>query len=378
MPISELFPTLSDIAFAEKDPDVITQEVLSLYENLSGRTLARSDPVRLFLDAVILIIIQQRNLIDYAAKQNLLAYAEGEFLEHIGAMLGVSRLPASPAKCTLLFTAETLSENDRIIPAGVRAAKGGDIFLTDTDCVIPAGEFTGEVPATATISGSALNGYVPGEVNALLDALPFRVKVSNSSTTAGGTDLEDDESLRERIQIAPEKFSTAGPKNAYVYWALTANSDIADVAVIGPPVIEPGHVYVYPLMKGGELPDSQVVRQVFEVCNREDIRPDTDYLTVKCPSVVDYNVKVSFWVDEKKAASALLLAGQVEAAVNDWVLWQKGALGRDINPSELVHRMVAAGAKRVEVEAPEFRVLEDWEVGIEGDVEISYAGLERG
>ena len=378
MPISELFPTLSDIAFAEKDPDVITQEVLSLYENLSGRTLARSDPVRLFLDAVILIIIQQRNLIDYAAKQNLLAYAEGEFLEHIGAMLGVSRLPASPAKCTLLFTAETLSENDRIIPAGVRAAKGGDIFLTDTDCVIPAGEFTGEVPATATTSGSALNGYVPGEVNALLDALPFRVKVSNSSTTAGGTDLEDDESLRERIQIAPEKFSTAGPKNAYVYWALTANSDIADVAVIGPPVIEPGHVYIYPLMKGGELPDSQVVRQVFEVCNREDIRPDTDYLTVKCPSVVDYNVKVSFWVDEKKAASALLLAGQVEAAVNDWVLWQKGALGRDINPSELVHRMVAAGAKRVEVEAPEFRVLEDWEVGIAGDVEISYAGLERG
>ena len=375
---SELFPTLSDISFAEKDPDVITQEVLNLYTSLTGRELARSDPVRLFLDAVILIIIQQRNLIDYAAKQNLLAYAEGDYLEHIGAMLGVSRLEAKPAKCTLTFTAESTSGNDRVIPAGARTARRNDVFLTDTDCVIPAEELTGEVNATAQTPGASLNGLLPGEINSLLDALPFRVRVSNSSITTGGSDIEGDENLRERIQIAPESFSSAGPKNAYTYWALTANPDIADVAVIGPPVIAPGHVDLYPLMKNGELPSSEVLEQVYEVCNREDIRPDTDYLTVKSPVVVNYNLDVKFWVDERKASSAVLLAAQVEAAAKAWVLWQKSALGRDINPSELVHRMVDAGAKRVEVITPEFRVLEDWEVGIAENVTISYAGLERG
>ena len=375
---SELFPTLSDIAFAEKDPDIITQEVLSLYERLTGRTLARSDPVRLFLDAVILLIIQQRNIIDFAAKQNLLAYSEGEYLEHLGALLGVSRLDPSSASCTLRFTAETESENDRVIPAGVRAAKGDDVFVTDTDCVIPAGELTGDVTATAQTAGASLNGYIPGEINTLLDALSFRVRVSNITTTSGGSDTETDENLRERIQIAPESFSVAGPKNAYVFWAKTANPDIADVAVIGPPVIAPGHVDIYPLMVNGELPSDEVIAQVMETCNREDIRPDTDYLSVKCPEVINFDLHVNFWIDERKASSAMLLASQVNAAADAWVLWQKSALGRDINPSELVHRMVEAGAKRVEVVSPEFRVLEDWQVGIAENIVVNYAGLERG
>lgn len=378
---SELFPTLSDIAFAEKDPDVITQEVLNLYTSITGRTLARSDPVRLFLDAIILLIIQQRSLIDYAAKQNLLAYSGGEYLEHIGAMLGVSRLEAQPAKCTLTFTAESTSDIDRVIPAGVRArtrGQGDGVFLTDADCVIPACELTGEVTATAQTAGASLNGLLPGEVYVLLDALPFRVSVRNSTATAGGSDIETDENLRERIQIAPESFSVAGPKNAYTYWAMTANSDIADVAVIGPPVIEPGHVDLYPLMKNGELPGQEVLEQVMEVCNRDDIRPDTDYLSVKCPEVVAFTLNVKFWIDERKASSAVLLAAQVEAAARAWVLWQKSSLGRDINPSELIHRMVDAGAKRVEVESPEFRVLEDWEVGIARNISVNYAGLERG
>ena len=375
---SELFPTLSEIFFAEKDPDTITQEVLSLYTSLTGRNLARGDPVRLFLDAVILLIIQQRNLIDFAAKQNLLAYAEGEYLEHIGAMLGVSRLEAQRAKCTLTFTAESTSANDRVIPAGVRVANGNDIFLTDDDCVIAAGDLTGEVTATAQTAGASLNGYLLGEVNTLLDALPFRVRAANSTMTSGGSDTESDENLRERIQIAPESFSVAGPKNAYTFWALTANSDIADVAVIGPPVIAPGHVDVYPLMKNGVLPSEEVLSQVSDTLNRDDVRPDTDYVSVKSPVVVDYNLTVKFWIDERKASSALLLASQVEAAVKAWVLWQKSALGRDINPSELVHRIVGAGAKRVEVLSPNFQVLEDWEVGIANEIVIDYQGLERG
>ena len=75
---SSLYSELPEVLFAEKDPDTITQEIVNIYENFSGRTLTRSDPVRLFIDAIILTIIQQRNVIDHAAKMNLLAYAEGD------------------------------------------------------------------------------------------------------------------------------------------------------------------------------------------------------------------------------------------------------------------------------------------------------------
>ena len=44
---SDLFAAPDDILFAEKDPDTVTSQILGLYEQTSGRTLGRADPVRL-------------------------------------------------------------------------------------------------------------------------------------------------------------------------------------------------------------------------------------------------------------------------------------------------------------------------------------------
>ena len=60
---SDLFPGLADIIFAEKAADEIEHEIITLYERLTERTLAKGDPVRLFLETIILIIVQQRSLI---------------------------------------------------------------------------------------------------------------------------------------------------------------------------------------------------------------------------------------------------------------------------------------------------------------------------
>ena len=86
------------------------------------------------------MIVQQRSLIDYAAKQNLLAYAEGDFLDHIGAMLGVMRLEASNAMTTLKFTLSEPRLSAVIIPEGIRASPGGGtiLFATTESVEIPA------------------------------------------------------------------------------------------------------------------------------------------------------------------------------------------------------------------------------------------------
>ncbi|MBQ3645106.1 MAG: baseplate J/gp47 family protein, partial [Synergistaceae bacterium] len=129
---SELFPALNDITFANKTPEEIESEIIKIYENLSGRSLARGDPVRLFLETIILVIIHQRALIDHSAKMNLLAYATGDYLDHLGALLGVMRLEASSALTTLKFTLSEAQEANILIPVGTRATPDGTIYFATT------------------------------------------------------------------------------------------------------------------------------------------------------------------------------------------------------------------------------------------------------
>lgn len=377
---SELFANLEDIVFAEKDAAEIESEIITLYENQSGRILARGDPVRLFLECIVLIIVQQRSLIDYAAKQNLLAYAEGSFLDHLGALLGVTRLEASHALTTLKFTLSEAQPAAIIIPEGIRASPGGGVYLfaTTESVEIPAGETQAEVTAQCVEAGTQGNGFVAGQIKKLVDPFPFEITVENISESYGGSDVESDENLRERIQLAPESFSVAGPTGAYDFYARSAHQDIIDVAVIGPPETQPGHVNVYPLMTGGHLPTQEILDAVYDVCNAEDVRPDTDCLHVLSPEVIEYELNVTYWIDRKRATQAAAIQKAVESAVSGWVTWQKSKLGRDLNPSELNHRMVQAGAKRTEIFSPEFTVLKDYQVAIMSGITLTLGGLEDG
>lgn len=377
---SDLFPALADIVFAEKAADEIESEVITTYENIAGRTLAKGDPVRLFLEAIVLIIVQQRSLIDRAAKMNLLAYAEGDFLDHIGAMLGVIRLEASNAMTTLKFTLSEPQLSAVIIPEGIRASPGGGtiLFATTESVEIPAGEKSVTVTAQCTLAGTQGNGYVSGQLKKLVDPFPYEMSVENVTESYGGSDIENDENFRERIQIAPESFSVAGPTGAYEYFARSAHQDIIDVAVVGPPDTEPGNVNIYPLMLNGDLPTQEILDTVYEVCNAEDKRPDTDFVHVLSPEAVYFELDVKYWIDRKRATQAAQIQVAVESAVNGWVTWQRSKLGRDLNPSELNHRMVAAGAKRTEIISPEFKVLTASQVAIMTLKTLTLGGLEDG
>ena len=377
---SDLFPTLADIVFAGKAADEIESEIITAYENLAGRTLAKGDPVRLFLEAIVLMIVQQRSLIDYAAKQNLLAYAEGDFLDHIGAMLGVMRLEASNAMTTLKFTLSEPQLSAVIIPEGIRASPGGGtiLFATTESVEIPAGEKSVTVTEQCTLAGTQGNGYVAGQLKKLVDPFPFEMSVENVTESYGGGDIENDENFRERIQIAPESFSVAGPTGAYEYYARSAHQDIIDVAVVGPPDTEPGNVNIYPLILNGDLPTQEILDAVYEVCNAEDKRPDTDFVHVLPPEAVYFELNVKYWIDRKRATQAAQIQVAVESAVNGWVTWQRSKLGRDLNPSELNHRMVAAGAKRTEINSPEFKVLTASQVAILTLKTLTLGGLEDG
>ncbi len=333
--------------------------------------------MRLFIDAVILAVIQQRNLIDHSAKMNLLAYSSGKYLDHLGALLGVYRLAPAHAVTTMRAALSEALSTPAVIPAGTRFQAGKFTFAAVNETLIPAGTLSADFEAQCTVSGSEANGLAAGQISRLIDVLPFSVSFENLSETSGGTDQESDEAFRERIQIAPESFSVAGPVKAYEYFARSANSDIIDVAVIGPPVTQPGVVKIYPLMTDGTLPSDEVLAEVLATCSAEDVRPDTDYVEALRPSVVDYNLSLTYWIDEANAGGAAYARESIESAIDGWILWQRKSLGRDLNPSELIHRVIDAGAKRCEVASPGFRVLKDWEVAMCVNRSVDYGGLER-
>lgn len=365
---------LPDIQFVSKDVGEIEANIITTYEGISGRKLAPGDPVRLFFEAVAAIIAQQRVLIDYAAKQNLLHYAAGSYLDHLGALVGAERLPAQSAKTTLRFTLSAPQPQAVTIPAGTRATPDGKLFFaTTTATTVPAGTTEIDVAAECTTAGVSGNGWQPGQINKLVDPLPWIKSVTNITTSSGGADVESDDAFRERIRQAPERFSVAGPSEAYKYWARTAHQSIIDVSVTSP---APGEIEIRPLLEGGQIPSQEILDAVASVCNDKRVRPLTDHVTVLVPEVVNYDVVLTYWIASENTTVAANIQQAVTAAVNDYVAWQRSRLGRDINPSELIARVMAAGAKRVEVTSPVFTTITPSQVAVAGNVTVQYGGLE--
>ena len=85
------FEDLQEINFVDTDILPIYGAAKKLVEEELGRTLARGDPLNLYLKTLLSVIIQQRELINTLAKENLLAYASGENLEYWSVAKGYLR-----------------------------------------------------------------------------------------------------------------------------------------------------------------------------------------------------------------------------------------------------------------------------------------------
>ena len=370
MKLSEISP----INFATADPESIDVEVVSTVESLLGRTLARGDPLRLFLRGVELLLMQQRLLIDSVAKQNLLAFATGEYLDRLGDLVGCERLPATAAVTTLEVTLSTVRETSTIIRQNTRVTADDNIyFATDEALIFAAGETVKTVSATCTVTGEVGNGYAAGELSNVVDPQPFLQSITNLTTSAGGSDVESDDNFRERIHSAPESFSCAGSEGAYISQAKSVSALISDVAVDSS---EPGRVEVYLLMKNGELPTQEILDAVNEHLSSKTVRPLTDLVTVCSPTVLEYELVARYFISRKDVHAAAEIELAAQNAVNEFVEWQREHLGRDLNPDELIYRLKKAGVKRVEVDSPQFTPVGKISVAVPSRIDVRFVGLE--
>ncbi|MBD9021675.1 baseplate J/gp47 family protein [Megasphaera sp.] len=365
---------LPEVTFVDADTETVQNNIVTIAEGILGRTLARADPLRLFLNSLALIIVQQRKAIDTGLKQNLLAYTSGNYMDHLGNFVTCERITATAATTTVQVTLSAAQTSAVIVPKGTRiTAEDGTTFAVSADITVLAGETTATGKASCTTTGDAGNGYEAGKVNIIIDKIPYVSAISNTTTTEGGADTEDDEDYRTRIQEAPEKFSTAGPDGAYKYWAKQASSLVSDVEVTSP---DPGVVLVTVLLENGELPGEEMLETVANTVNSKSVRPLTDKVKTAAPTVVNYDIDLKYYIDSEDATIQASIKNNVEAAISDWIIWQKSKLGRDINVTELTYRIRASGAKWVEVTSPVNTVIDATSVAIANNININYGGLQ--
>lgn len=359
---------LPDIDFVNINKDVVVSRLQTLYTKITNRTLGRADPVRLFILTIASIVILLLNRMNNIAKQNMLAYAEGENLDHIGVLVGVTRLPAQKATSTVRLTLST-SAGNRSIPKGTRfSTKENVIFETVEDVMVLDGYNTIDLAVACTEEGIIGNGFTPGMIDTIVDRLPYVSSVNNITVSDGGADIESDDHLRQRIHETPESFSCAGAKGAYEYFTKKVSTNIESVLVISP---KAGEVDVYPIMKDGIMPTDELLTQVKIALDDKRVRPLTDKVSVKIPAKSEYDINLTYYINTEDRNRILNIKQSVELAVQKYVIWQRSVVGRDINPSELTRRIMEAGVKRVVITSPLFTHVKSGSVSDDYIVELA-------
>lgn len=364
------------IKFVETDPTVYERQLIEAYENLTGRTLNPADPERLLINLLTYAITVCAINIDETGRLNLLATSRGEYLDRLGELVGCMRLPAQKAKTVLRFSLDSPLNFDVVIPAGTRVGVDNEkYFLTTKETKIPAGQTYVDVDAEYFEAGVEGNGYSIGQINKIIDVLPYISQVTNITMSMYGSDIEDDDRFRERIRESLEKFSTAGPSGAYIYHVKSVHQQIQDVAVWSP---SPGVVKIAFIMESGEIPDSSMINTVASALSDEKVRPLTDQVFVEQPEVIQYDINYTYYIEKGMESLQALIDKEVRQKTDEFVLWTKTKLGRDILPEKLIEMIMSIrGIHSLDIISPAKTSLQQNQIAHARSINIQYGGVKE-
>ena len=375
----------NEINYVETDSAKLYTAIIGNLMDECNEALYPGDERRIFGEALVAVFVSLFSEFNDKMKQRTLRHARGKVLDKIGERLEVNRLAPASAAAVFRFMVSTPLAENIIIPEGTRITNDGTVYFATVETVVlSAGDSYVDVSAVCTTGGADYNGFTVGTVASLVDLIPYISGVSNITISSGGDDgepytTEGDNRYRERIRLAPSAMSTAGTESGYRYFVLSADSDIVDVA-IDCPEDEPNTVNLYPLMRGGALPDEETLQKVLAAVSGEKRRPMTDFVQAFTPDAIGYGIEMKYYCtkdDEAKLIQAIEGSG---GAIDQYNAWQTAALARDIDPDQLRSFVFAAkaesgatGTVRMDVVAPVFRSLDKWQVAqFNGSITITH------
>ncbi len=177
-----------------------------------------------------------------------------------------------------------------------------------------------------------------------LMGLPRLIVVAADPVAGTPAVVESDEAFRQRIVLAPESFSVAGPDLAYVAFARRADGDVADASVISP---APGEVLVTVLSATGDgTAPPGLLTKVRAIVDDRAVRPLTDFVTVQSATIVPFAIDARVWTFSGPDALLVLDTGRANLAA---YIADSRKLGRAIRRSGIEGALQVAGVERVEL-----------------------------
>lgn len=355
-----------EFQFLSTDQSAMETWLIELWENLSGTTIRPASPERLVIQWAASVLIQERARENRAVNQNIPSRAEGENLDALAELFFArERTPAKAAVCTMRFSVSMPLETAVLIPAGTRVTDQNQslYWATEADAWIPAGAEYLDVEVRCSTPGKAGNGWAAGQINTLVDIYDYYSTCVNTKESDGGADTMTDEELYQAMRLSMDALSTAGSSGSYIYHAKKVSTEIADVAVSSP---SPGEVRIFALMKDGEIAGETMKEEILAACNADDVRPLTDHVEMADPERVEYNIDLTYYLPANSVSGSEEVEKTVQQQIQEYIKWQGGKLGRDINPSKLIGMLMSTGIKRVDVREPIFTRLRDGSTPLEG------------
>ena len=219
-------------------------------------------------------------------------------------------------------------------------AKSVSDKIADVKAINPRVTRTAVLPV-ATDENSAKCAFLGGDQ---LDTASLIVKAHGASSAA---DLTDDYTVDYTDGLL--KIGIVGDG------ALASETQI-DVSIRQD---QGGHVDIYALMDDGSAAGATIKSAIATACNKDYVRPLTDIVSVKDPSTYTFNINLTYYIANDTQTPLADIQAAVTRAVNEYAAWQRGRLGRDINPSKLWQLLMQTGIKRAVINAPTFRAMSD-------------------
>lgn len=183
-------------------------------------------------------------------------------------------------------------------------------------------------------------------VGALFDVYRLTIRPADPTTNTVAV-MEDDESLRERIQLAPQGFSVAGPRAAYIRHARAVDGRVLDVSVSRP---LPGDILITILSREGSgVAPPDLCNAVQAALSDERVRPLNDTVFTTSAEIIDYEVHARLRTFRDFDAGIVLAEARKSL---DAYIARTHRLGREVTLSGLYAALHIEGVERVTLLSP--------------------------
>ena len=229
----------------------------------------------------------------------------GQYLEFLGEMKSVFKRPPTKSTGPIKITGTEGTVIRKGHPIGTTATDNNPSIEFTIDNDITIGQL-GSVDTTATCTLYGTVGNVAkNTIKILLKSIPGIESISNPEDFKNGTEIEEEESFRERVLEAYRNEPLSGAPRDYKRWA----KEVAGVGNVYPQPEwnGPGTVRVLVLDSNGKPANEELLRKVrLHIIgiesdgkneNDDGLSPIGAFVTIGTPDVITINISATFIID---------------------------------------------------------------------------------